>query len=86
MRKKQRHLHKPSALPKNDPLWCAHHNGSLVASAEATNNKLFSATLRRRRVQTILPYAEFMADSQVPWGIEALSGAISQPAWKTKPS
>ena len=30
--------------------------------------------------------AAFMADSQVPWGIEALSGAISEPAWKTKPS
>ena len=30
--------------------------------------------------------AEFMADSQVPWGVEALSGAISQPAWKKKPS
>jgi pimeloyl-ACP methyl ester carboxylesterase len=27
-----------------------------------------------------------MADSQVPWGIEALSGAISDPAWKHKPS
>jgi pimeloyl-ACP methyl ester carboxylesterase len=30
--------------------------------------------------------AEFMADSQVPWGVEALSGTISQPAWKTKPT
>jgi len=30
--------------------------------------------------------AEFMADSQVPWGVEALNGAVSQPAWKTKPS
>ena len=30
--------------------------------------------------------AEFMADSQVPWGVEALDGTISQPAWKTKPS
>jgi len=30
--------------------------------------------------------AEFMADSQVPWGVEALAGTISQPAWKTKPS
>jgi pimeloyl-ACP methyl ester carboxylesterase len=30
--------------------------------------------------------AEFMAASQVPWGLEALTGAISQPAWKTKPS
>jgi pimeloyl-ACP methyl ester carboxylesterase len=28
----------------------------------------------------------FMADSQVPWGVEALSGKISEPAWKTKPS
>ena len=30
--------------------------------------------------------AEFMADSQVPWGVEALGGAVSRPAWKTKPS
>jgi pimeloyl-ACP methyl ester carboxylesterase len=30
--------------------------------------------------------AAFMADSQVPWGVEALSGAITEPAWKTKPS
>ena len=30
--------------------------------------------------------AAFMADSQVPWGVEALSGAVTQPAWKTKPS
>jgi pimeloyl-ACP methyl ester carboxylesterase len=30
--------------------------------------------------------AAFMADSQVPWGVEALDGAVSQPAWKTKPS
>ncbi|HWY58194.1 MAG TPA: alpha/beta hydrolase [Terriglobales bacterium] len=30
--------------------------------------------------------AAFMADSQVPWGVEALGGAISEPAWKTKPS
>ena len=30
--------------------------------------------------------AEFMADSQVPWGLEALNGTITEPAWKTKPS
>jgi len=30
--------------------------------------------------------AAFMADSQVPWGVEALSGTISEPAWKKKPS
>src|SRR6266487_623976 len=30
--------------------------------------------------------AAFMADSQVPWGVEALSGTISQAAWRTSPS
>src|SRR3954451_11380702 len=30
--------------------------------------------------------ASFMADSQVPWGVDALAGAVSEPAWKTKPS
>jgi pimeloyl-ACP methyl ester carboxylesterase len=30
--------------------------------------------------------ATFMANSQVPWGLEALAGAISTPAWRSKPS
>jgi pimeloyl-ACP methyl ester carboxylesterase len=30
--------------------------------------------------------AAFMADSQVPWGVEALAGAVAEPAWKTRPS
>jgi pimeloyl-ACP methyl ester carboxylesterase len=30
--------------------------------------------------------AAFMADSQVPWGVEALNGTISDPAWRGKPS
>jgi pimeloyl-ACP methyl ester carboxylesterase len=30
--------------------------------------------------------AAFMADSQVPWGVAALEGAVSEPARKTKPS
>ena len=30
--------------------------------------------------------ASFMADSQVPWGLDALSGAITQAAWRAKPS
>ncbi|MFT3722834.1 MAG: alpha/beta hydrolase [Hyphomonadaceae bacterium] len=30
--------------------------------------------------------AAFMADSQVPWGVDAISGAVSEPAWRTKPS
>ena len=32
------------------------------------------------------PDAAFMADSQVPWGVEALAGAVSKPAWRIKPS
>jgi pimeloyl-ACP methyl ester carboxylesterase len=30
--------------------------------------------------------ARFMADSQVPWGVDALAGKVSVPAWKSKPS
>jgi pimeloyl-ACP methyl ester carboxylesterase len=30
--------------------------------------------------------AAFMADSQVPWGVGALAGTISEPAWQSKPS
>ena len=30
--------------------------------------------------------AAFMADAQVPWGLEALNGAVTEPAWKSKPS
>jgi len=30
--------------------------------------------------------AAFMADSQVPWGVEAASGKVTTPAWKAKPS
>lgn len=35
-----------------------------------------------------LPEAQgrFMADSQVPWGLEALGGAVGEAAWRTKPS
>jgi len=39
----------------------------------------FAADLPREK-------AEFMADSQVPWGTEALNGKIKEPAWKAKPS
>lgn len=33
-----------------------------------------------------LEEAQFMADSQVPWGVNALAGAVSEPAWRAKPS
>jgi len=30
--------------------------------------------------------AEFMANSQVPWGVQALEGTVSEAAWRSKPS
>jgi pimeloyl-ACP methyl ester carboxylesterase len=30
--------------------------------------------------------AAFMADSQVPWGLAAVTATVGEPAWKTKPS
>jgi len=30
--------------------------------------------------------AAFMADSQVPWGVDALGGAVTEPAWRSKPT
>jgi pimeloyl-ACP methyl ester carboxylesterase len=30
--------------------------------------------------------AAFLADSQVPWGVDALTGPVTEPAWRSKPS
>ncbi|WP_284744671.1 alpha/beta fold hydrolase [Amycolatopsis sp. RTGN1] len=30
--------------------------------------------------------ARFLADAQVPWGVDALAGAVSEPAWRLTPS
>jgi pimeloyl-ACP methyl ester carboxylesterase len=30
--------------------------------------------------------AAFMADSQVPWGVDALAGTVTDPAWRARPS
>ena len=30
--------------------------------------------------------AAFMADAQVPWGVDALGGSVTEPAWRVKPS
>ena len=30
--------------------------------------------------------ASFMAASQVPWGVDALTGEVTEPAWRSKPS
>src|SRR6476660_4087334 len=30
--------------------------------------------------------AAFLADAQVPWGVDAYTGIVSEPAWRSKPS
>jgi pimeloyl-ACP methyl ester carboxylesterase len=35
---------------------------------------------------TPLDEAQFMADSQVPWGVDALGGQVTEPAWRQKPT
>jgi pimeloyl-ACP methyl ester carboxylesterase len=30
--------------------------------------------------------AEFLADSQVPWAVDAMAGPVTEPAWRRKPS
>jgi pimeloyl-ACP methyl ester carboxylesterase len=39
----------------------------------------FAADVKREK-------ADFMANSQVPWGLDALNGAVTEPAWRVKPS
>lgn len=60
----------PPILPPQDG-FLALDKGKFAAS--------FAADVTREK-------AEFMANSQVPWGVDALNGAITQPAWQSKPS
>lgn len=53
-------------------------NGSLFLDREKFHTS-FAADLPARLV-------DFMADSQVPWGVGALGGAVTDPAWRSKPS
>ena len=59
------------------PFWPPHDGYCLLDRAGFRD--FFAADLPPER-------AAFMADSQVPWGVEALDGTITEPAWKSKPS
>jgi pimeloyl-ACP methyl ester carboxylesterase len=72
-----------SALIKNPPA------GAPVPPIIPRDGYLFldRAKFRAAFAADVSPEAaSFMADSQVPWGLEALNGAVTEPAWKTKPS
>jgi pimeloyl-ACP methyl ester carboxylesterase len=60
----------PTTLPPNQGFLFLEHD-QLADS--------FAADLPRAQ-------AEFLADSQVRWGLDALNGPVSQPAWRVKPS
>jgi pimeloyl-ACP methyl ester carboxylesterase len=45
------------------------------------------ARFRESFAADVAPHiAAFMADSQVPWGLDALNGEVTEPAWRTKSS
>lgn len=54
------------------------HNGFLALDRREFHRS-FAADLPEQT-------AAFMADSQVPWGVDALRGTVSEPAWRVRPS
>jgi hypothetical protein len=52
---------------------------SLLSFDRHKSGASFSADLPAKQ-------AAFMADSQVPWGVDALGGQVSELAWPTRPS
>jgi pimeloyl-ACP methyl ester carboxylesterase len=58
--------------------YCRHRTGYLFLD-KAKFPESFAGDVDKGR-------AAFMADSQVPWGVDALNGTVSEPAWKNKPS
>src|SRR5215813_8265204 len=68
---------------QNGPVVLVGHSYGGVVITEAGNDPKVAASFA---ADVPADKAGFMADSQVPWGVAALSGTITQPAWKTKPS
>jgi pimeloyl-ACP methyl ester carboxylesterase len=60
----------PPILPPQDGFLLLDHDGFAAA---------FAADLPAKE-------SRFMADSQVPWGVGAVGGAVSDPAWRVKPT
>ena len=60
----------PPILPPEDGYLFLDHDGFAAA---------FASDLPAKE-------ASFMADAQVPWGLNAVGGAVDEPAWRTKPS
>jgi pimeloyl-ACP methyl ester carboxylesterase len=54
-------------------------DGGFLFQARATFHASFGADLP-------VADAAFMADSQVPWAVDAMTGQVTEPAWRYKPS
>ena len=55
---------------------CRRSTGSCSSTATSSRRRLRQTWRRRKR---------FMADAQAPWGLDALNGAVTDPAWQTSP-
>ncbi len=69
---------------QDGPVVLVGHSYGGVVITEAGNDPKVSKLVYIAAVDA--ETAAFMADSQVPWGVNALGGAITEPAWKKKPS
>jgi len=57
--------------------------------ATAVSCRVHVLRIRRRCQRKALAggvQAVFLADSQVPWDVDALGGAVDEPAWRVKPT
>jgi pimeloyl-ACP methyl ester carboxylesterase len=59
-----------------------HSYGGAVITEAGTSTKVAALVY----IAAFAPEAAFMADSQVPWGVDAFSGSITDPAWRAKSS
>jgi pimeloyl-ACP methyl ester carboxylesterase len=62
---------------------------AFVPDASESVNTLISGFPADGPQPPILPPRDgflFMAESQVPWGLDALGGPVTQPAWRSRPS
>ena len=69
---------RPAARARRCRRSCRRRTGSCSSTARSSR--------ARSRPTSRQSEAAFMADSQVPWGVDALGGTVTEPAWRIKPS
>jgi pimeloyl-ACP methyl ester carboxylesterase len=65
----------------------AHSYGGVVMTEAGTDPNVAGLVHIAAFAADVDPeHAAFMAASQVPWGVEALRGEVTEPAWRSRPS